>query len=116
MPRDLTIGLINRSKYAQPPSWDQIHELITEMKMDMYSFERFYGIPYNTLTQIKTGKRTLAADYWHFIYEKIKPAYGAGFVVDYSKKRTKNRIKHHLTSNLIDESDGDAHSRIDGIK
>lgn len=116
MPRDLTIGLINKSKYAQPPSWEQIQELITEMKMDMYSFERFYGIPYNTLTQIKTGKRSLAADYWHFIYEKIKPAYGVGFIVDYSKKRPKNRIKHQLTPRLIEHSDGEAQNRIGNIK
>jgi hypothetical protein len=111
-----SIALINESKYAQAPSWGQIEELINEMGMEMYHFERFYGIPFNTLTQVKAGKRNLGSCYWHYIYEKIKPAYGAGFLDDSTKKQSKNRINTSLTANLTVYSDGDAHSRLGRVK
>lgn len=115
MTKQSNIEFINKAKYAKPPSWSQIEELINEMEMEMYHFERFYGIPFNTLTQVKSGKRTLAAPYWHFIYEKIKPAYGAGFLVDYTINKPKNRIKPSLTHPLTPISDGDAHGRLNNV-
>lgn len=116
MAKNLSIDLINKSKYAQPPSWEQIDTFLKEMNMGMYHFEKFYGIPYNTLTQIKSGAKRLPPAYWHFIYEKIKPAYGMGFVVDYSINKPKNRINSNLTNHLPQESDGDAHNRLKTVK
>lgn len=82
---DLTIE--NTSKYPCAPSWEVIESFIKEMGMSMYRFERFYGISYNTLTQVKSGKNTLAAKHWHIFYEKIKTPYGAGFVKEFEKKQ-----------------------------
>ncbi len=79
-----TITFANKSKYGAPPTWEQIYAFIKETGMSMYHFERFYGIPYNTLTQVKSGKRNLFSAYWHIIYEKIKPAYGVGFIGDFT--------------------------------
>ena len=103
----------NLSKYLKAPEWWQIEEFINELGVNMFQFERFYGIPFNTLIQVKAGKRGLAPNYWHFIYERIKPAYGIGFVVDYSTKQTKNRIKHHITTKITTT---DSHNRLDEIK
>lgn len=95
---------LNRRKYAQAPSWEQILEFINEMGMDMYHFEKFYSIPYNTITQVKAGKRMLPSHYWAIIYEKIRPAYGSGFLEDYLNNTPKNRIKRNLTTNLTEQN------------
>lgn len=116
MQRNKELGDLNRRKYAKPPSWEQIDAFIKELGMNMYHFEKFYGIPFNNLVQVKSGKRNLGAAYWHIIYERIKPAYGVGFIEDYTTNKPKKRIKHYITNNLTTESDGDAHSRIGGIK
>ena len=112
MARLKKIGEINRAKYAQPPSWEQINEFILESGMSMYHFERFYGIPFNTLTQIKSGYRKLSADFWHFIFEKIKPNYGAGFIDDYNYRDVKNKPHKPLISTLTKKEDKDAHTRL----
>lgn len=111
-----TLGDINRRKYAKAPSWEQIDAFIKELGMTPNHFERFYGIPYNTLTQVKSGKKNLGSPHWHIIYERIKPAYGVGFIEDYATNMPKKRIKTPLTNPLTTESDGDAHSRLKSVK
>lgn len=114
--RNRALGDLNRRKYAKAPSWEQIDAFISELGMSFNHFEKFYGIPYNTITQIKSGQRELSSPYWHYIYERIKPAYGVGFIEDYTTNRPKNRIKVLLTNKLTEHSDGEAQSRIGGIK
>jgi hypothetical protein len=110
------LGDINRRKYAKAPSWEEIHAFIKEMGMNMYHFEKFYGIPFNTMAQVKSGQKKLGSPHWHIIYERIKPAYGAGFIEDYSTNTSKNRINHSITENIPVMSDGDAHSRLGKVK
>ena len=114
--RNKALGDLNRRKYAKPPSWEQIDAFISDLGMSFNHFEKFYGIPYNTVTQIKSGQRELSSPYWHYIYERIKPAYGVGFIEDYTTNRPKNRIKAPLTNALIEDSDGEAQNRIGNIK
>ena len=102
----------NLSKYLKQPEWWQVEEFIKELGITMAQFERFYGLPYNTLVQVKSGHKRLSPEYWHFIYERIKPAYGAGFVVDYSANPNKKRIKHYLPEKLPTDS----HNRLDEIQ
>lgn len=73
---------INQRKYGVAPSWEQVDAFVKETGMRRDHFERFYGIPYNTLIQIRTGRKKTPANIWHIFYEKIKPAYGAGFIGD----------------------------------
>ena len=109
------IGEQNKTKYAHAPSWEQIEELMAEMKIEsIYHFEKFYGIPFNVIAQIKSGKRTLPCKFWHIVYERIKPAYGAGFIAESTTKQLKNRINHCVTPIVTDESTakGGFHGRI----
>lgn len=111
------VGVQNKSKYAQAPSWEQIEILMTEMELSLYHFEKFYGMPYNSLIQVKKGERKLAAKYWHYVYEKIKPAYGAGFLGDSTTKTNKNRINTQLIPDLTEQNTTKAnlHSRISSL-
>ena len=79
-------------------------------------FEKFYGIPFNTITQIKAGTKRLGSAYWHIIYERIKPAYGVGFIGDYSPNEGKKRINHYVTDFVTNKSDKDGHSRLGRLK
>lgn len=111
-----TLGDINRRKYAKAPSWEQIDAFIKEMGMNMYHFEKFYGIPFNQLTQVKSGAKKLGSAYWHIIYERIKPAYGVGFIEDYATNKPKKRINTFLPEVLPIHSDEDTHNRLKTVK
>ena len=116
MPKKTLIGDINKRKYAKPPTWEQIESFIEELSINRYAFERFYGIPYHTLTQVKAGTKQLGSAYWHIIYERIKPAYGVGFIGDYSPNVAKKRINHYVTDFVTNKSDKDGHSRLGRLK
>ena len=104
MSKKLPISYENERKYLKQPTWEQISDFIKEQGVSMYAFERFYGIPYNTLTQVKAGTKNLATRFWHFIYERIKPAYGVGFIDDFTKKQLKKGKKPLLTQRLTAKS------------
>ena len=109
----------NLSKYLKPPDWKQIEEFIIELETNMYKFEKFYGIPFNTLTQVKAGTKRLPPKFWHFIYEKIKPNYGVGFISDYTNennKRQKGLFNKRQKGILIESLTTDSHNRLDEIK
>ncbi len=76
-------------KYALPPKWEQIESLINEFGMSYCQFERFFGLNYNLICQIKSGAKRLPPHAWHFVYEKVKPAYGVGFIEEYSPTKQK---------------------------
>lgn len=78
---ELMIAFENKSKYLKAPTFAQIREFMDELGISTLTrFERFYGIPHSTLRMISYGGRELPAKFWHIIYEKIKPAYGVGFL------------------------------------
>ena len=106
------LGDLNRRKYAKPPSWEQIDAFVQEMGMNIYHFERFYGLPFNTLAKVKGGSKNLGSPYWHIIYEKIKPAYGAGFIGDYLPNQPQNRRKTFIPNTVPTREDKDAHTRL----
>lgn len=112
------VGELNKAKYAHAPSWEEIESLIKETGMCLAHFEKFYGMPFKTLNHVKMGDRHLASKFWHFIYERIKPTYGAGFIGDYSPKEIKNRIKVQVSGKVSLESTTDIefHSRLTTIK
>lgn len=72
----------NLKKYLKPPSSIQIDEFLKELDVTTAGFERFYGIAHGTIRKIRHGDngRILPCKFWHIIYEKIKPAYGVGFM------------------------------------
>ncbi len=113
---------INQSKYAIQPSWDLIQTYLDEFGLKMTQFERFFGIPFNTLTQVKAGTRVFPIYAWGFIYEKKKPRYGVGFVFESIKKQElKERIKtarknKSRKSSTPKEVSVDSHSRLLDIK
>lgn len=104
MKKGKTIADINTAKYPLHPTWDEIQDFITETGMSYNRFERYYGIPFNQITQIKKGDKKLCPKYWHFIFERIKPKFGAGFTEEYSFKRPKLRINKVLPLTLPSHS------------
>ncbi len=116
------IAKINQAKYAIPPSWNLVQEWLDRFKMKQYHFERFFGVPFNTMTQVKSGARILPQYLWHIIYEKIKPRYGVGFVIETQKMKELNeRVKMSRKSKLkksstTKEVSVDSHSRLLDIK
>lgn len=91
------IAVINKKKYLEAPSWHKIEEFIAELGVSYHHFERFYGLSYHTLTQVKAGTRRLPSRYWHFIYEKIKPTYGSGF---YENNTIPNIVTNSVTNSI----------------
>lgn len=106
---DLTT--INKSKYLKAPEWEQIDEFIKELGIPNFQFERFYQIPYNTIAQVKNGTRKLPAKFWNVIFEKIKPAYGSGFLEDSYKMSPSSTITKPITREVCKKSDN-KHGRL----
>lgn len=108
------VAMNNRAKYMKAPTWEQINHFILELGVTVAQFERFYDIPAKTLFNVKTGERALPARFWHIVYERIKPAYGAGFIGEYATKEVKNRIKHYSTkiSTVDSTTNTDNHGRL----
>lgn len=113
-----SIGKLNKAKYARAPNWDEIESFMKETGMCLAHFEKFYGMPFKSLNHVKMRDRNLAAKFWHFIYERIKPAYGAGFIVDYSPKEVKCRIKAQVSKQVTVESttEPEFHGRFTTLK
>lgn len=65
----------NRAKYLKAPSILEIDTFIKELQVSDAQFERFFGMPFNTMGVVRNGQRKLPAKYWHIVYEKIVPAY-----------------------------------------
>lgn len=109
----------NMSKYPCQPSWDIIQSFLDEVGMGMTHCERFYGIPYNVLCQVKSGKKLLPIKYWHIFYEKIKTPYGLGFVKEYEKKqkaKLQPKIKRQYKKRKDKPPIFDMHDRLSKIK
>jgi len=109
------IAEINKKKYLFPPSWEKIEEFINELGVTYHHFERFYGLSYHTLTQVKAGTRDLPSRYWHFIFEKIVPTYGAGF---YENKHLTHSVTKKVTKAIPKTIpvDTETHDRLMGIQ
>lgn len=119
-----TLKKINTAKYSCAPTWKQIESFMKEMGMRMYRFERFFGIPFNCLTKVKKGDQALPAKFWHIIYEKRKPKFGAGFIGDLTeeiingkpkKKKIAVRKKENYTSKT-DLKKEYKHARLEKLK
>lgn len=101
----MTLAQENRRKYLKPPTWEQIEAFRVKLEVSMAQFERFYGIPKETLKNVKMGKRNLPAEKWAIVYEEQVPLYGIGFT-DKKQERTGVRTKSHAptpTKPLIDK-------------
>jgi hypothetical protein len=71
-PKKDAVAYENERKYLISPSWEKIRSFIKqECKVTYAHFERFFGIPKNTLNLVRAGIRKLPSKYWHIIYEKI---------------------------------------------
>lgn len=91
----ITLAKQNRLKYLKAPPLEQILEFVKELEVTEAQFERFYGIPAKTISQIKVGNTPLPAKFWHIVYEKIKPMYGAAY---YARKKEPKQKKSGVTT------------------
>lgn len=89
----MSIAQDNRAKYLKPPTFEEIDDFRKLLGVRVATFERFFGITVGTINKIKKGERDLPANKWHIIYEKVKPAYGSGFLTS-GKKLAKNKAKN----------------------
>lgn len=83
----------NKAKYLKAPTFAAIESFIKELDVSDAQFERFFGIPSNTLTQVKRGDKRLPARFWHIIYEKTVPTYS----IPYQKTEKANLTKKLTT-------------------
>lgn len=90
------IAEVNKLKYISPPPYHLISQFIEELGVSNHHFEKFYGIPFNIIAQIKLGTKRLPPQYWHFVYERIVPTIGPGFV----KYIQKNPPNTNLTKTI----------------
>lgn len=102
----MNISNENRAKYLYAPTFEQIEEFRKLLKLSRPVFERFYGIPLETIKQIKSEKRNLPAKFWHIIYEKIEPKIYSIRFMPKSRLPTKGTKKRNIqtsqnTSNTI---------------
>lgn len=111
---------INSKKYLQPPTWEYIKGFLDELGVSANHLERFFQISYNTLTQVKSGTRSLPKQYWHIFYERIKPNYGAGFLHEYTEigyaKKTELQPKLKKKPGRPKKIIAPSHSRLASIK
>lgn len=114
---------INIEKYGKPPTWEMIQKVIDMSGMKMMHFEKYFGMPYNTLVQIKdpTTARQLSAQYWSDIYEQIIPEYGVKYrLVEIDKfqeieePKPKKILKNKEAKIIKIETDG--HGRLNRVK
>lgn len=103
----------NLSKYLRAPDHGQVVDFIKSLGVSSAQFGRFYGVPLDTIKSVACGRRLLPVRHWHIVYEKIKPAYGAGFLnkgaitikskpdIVYKKKRA-NYVSKKPTNTKLD--------------
>lgn len=83
----------NISKYLHPPDGAMIRAYIKKRNTTDAHFERFFGMSRGTVDRSVAGRRRMPPQYWHFFYEDIVPAYGAGFLeVQRGKAKTDLRF------------------------
>lgn len=100
----------NRTKYLKPPTIKQLSSFIKQLGVTDTQFERFFGIPYNMITQVRSGAKNLPAAYWHIVYEKVVPTYGDGFK---NNTQVKPLIKEkELTVGLTQQSAEKDHQEV----
>jgi len=75
----MRISDINKSKYLKAPPIELVEAFIKELDVSEAQFERFYSIPQATVSKVRASQRKLPPAYWHIIYEKIRPIYGAKY-------------------------------------
>lgn len=106
----------NKMKYMKPPPLEVIEEFISELNITEKQFERFYSIPFATISKIRAGERSLPARFWRIVYEKIKPAYGSGFLheaFENQKSAKNNRLAKTLADGIPEM---DNHGRLGRLK
>lgn len=120
-----SIAEVNKKKYVYPPSYDKIAEFIKELGVSNHHFEKFYGIPYNIIAQIKLGTKRLPPQYWHFVFEKIVPTIGPGYIKMLEKQSipktitktiTRNTPTYTKEANVASLPDTDSHDRTGNLK
>lgn len=94
----MSIAQDNREKYLYAPTIEQIEEFRKSLKLSRPVFERFYGIPLETIKHIKNKKRNLPAKFWEIIYEKVPPQVYSIHFKPKSKLPTKGTKKRNNTT------------------
>lgn len=97
------IAEVNIKRYVSPPTWDLIHNFIQELGMSNHRFENFFGIPYNIIAQVKLGTKRLPPQYWHFVYERIVPEIGPGYVKYCQNNSIPKRIPKTITKTITEQ-------------
>lgn len=89
------LAKINEKKYLYPPTWSQIQSFIDELGVSLSQFEKFYFIPHHMMCQVKSGAKKFPKYAWGYIFEKIKPTYGIGFLEEHIQTETiKRKLKN----------------------
>lgn len=100
---------LNITTYLKHPSPEEILAFVKELGVSCYQFERFFGIPNGTLKHVALGTHNLPARYWHIIYEKQIPSYGAGIYNELPVSKTviktvSKKVSHSTVNNpLLDK-------------
>src|SRR5688572_24220235 len=84
----------NNYKYLKAPTIEQIEAVVKAANVSESQFERFHGIYFGAIREVRMGKREMPAKYWHLFLEAPQPVAGkaAGLkLVETAPKRT-NRI------------------------
>jgi hypothetical protein len=69
----MTISKINRVEYLVAPSFEEIEEYRKLMGVNVYTFERYFGIARASYGKYKQGTEKLPARLWGIVYKKILP-------------------------------------------
>ncbi len=87
---------LNRNLYAKAPTIEQIESFLKEAEIIPRKYERMVGMRLGTIADVKCGYRPLPLKFWHLVFCKIIPTWGAisGFQNPTSQIRTKIRNTH----------------------
>lgn len=80
---------LNRKIYGKAPTIQEIESFLTEAGFNYAQYERLVGMREGTIVDAKIDYRPLPAKFWHLIYSRIIPAYGA--FCGFKKPKTANR-------------------------
>lgn len=65
------IVIKNRSRYLKSPTPAEIQAALDNLGICGRHFERFFGLPINTISKFKIGADPFPVKYWHFVFENL---------------------------------------------
>ena len=88
-------------QYKRHPTIEEVEIVIKASGLEVLPFERFYGMPRQSIQKFKKGTHTIKQKYWHLFFDPPKPIREKIDRMDEIRYNATRRVRHQPTEKHV---------------